>query len=103
MNQPSPYKLRKQLKRRRLIIGILILVPLLGFVLFSKRGIIARIGLESEKSAMLKEIEQAQKQQDSLKTVIKRLNSDTLLIEKLAREKYGMIRPGETVYKVEEK
>lgn len=102
MNKPSPYKLRKQLKRRRLIIAIIVIVPLVGFVLFSKRGVIARIGLETEKSTMMHEIQQAQRQQDSLQAIIKQLHSDTLLIEKLAREKYGMIRPGETVYTIDE-
>lgn len=82
--------------------AILILVPLLGFVLFSKRGIIARVGLEVEKQAMQEEIAQVRQQQDSLRTIIQRLQSDTTLIEKLAREKYGMVRPGETVYRVEQ-
>lgn len=82
--------------------AILILVPLLGFVLFSKRGVIARVGLEMEKQAMQAEIAQVRQQQDSLRTIIQRLQSDTTLIEKLAREKYGMVRPGETVYRVEQ-
>lgn len=102
MSQPSPHTLRKKLKRRRLIMAILILVPLLGFVLFSKRGIIARVGLEMEKQTMQAEIEQVRKQHDSLRAVIEQLQSDTVLIEKLAREKYGMVRPGETVYRVEQ-
>lgn len=82
--------------------AILILVPLFGFVLFSKRGIIARVGLEMEKQAMQAEIAQVRQQQDSLRIVIQRLQSDTTLIEKLAREKYGMVRPGETVYRIEQ-
>ena len=82
--------------------AILILVPLLGFVLFSKRGIIARVGLEMEKQTMPAEIAQVRQQQDSLRIIIQRLQSDTTLIEKLAREKYGMVRPGETVYRVEQ-
>lgn len=102
MAQPTPHTLRKKLKRRRLIMAILILVPVLGFVLFSKRGIIARVGLEMEKQAMQAEIAQVRQQQDSLRTIIQRLQSDTTLIEKLAREKYGMVRPGETVYRVEQ-
>jgi cell division protein FtsB len=102
MSQPTPHTLRKKLKRRRLIMAILILVPLLGFVLFSKRGIIARVGLEMEKQTMQAEIMQVRKQQDSLRAVIEQLQSDTALIEKLAREKYGMVRPGETVYRIEQ-
>ena len=100
MNQLSPYKQRKRLTRRRLVLAILVLVPVLGFVLFSKRGVIARAGLEMEKKEVFEDIRQARVQQDSLRTVIRQLQTDTLLIEKLAREKYGMIKPGETVYSV---
>lgn len=100
MNQPSPYKQRKRLTRRRLVLAIIVLVPIVGFVLFSKRGVIARVGLELEKQQALEEIARVRAQEDSLRKVIQHLQSDTLLIEKLAREKYGMIKPGETVYTV---
>ena len=83
------------------MLAIIVLVPVLGFVLFSKRGVIARVGLEMEKKEVLEEIRQARARQDSLRTEIGRLRTDTLLIEKLAREKYGMIKPGETVYSVQ--
>ncbi len=102
MNQISPYKQRKRLTRRRIVLAIIVLVPILGFVLFSRRGVIARVGLEMEKQSALEDIRQARTQQDSLRTVIQQLQTDTLLIEKLAREKYGMIKPGETVYSVKQ-
>ncbi len=102
MNQLSPYKQRKRLTRRRLVLSIIVLVPVLGFVLFSRRGIIARAGLEIEKKEVLDEIRQAHAQQDSLRATIQQLQADTLLIERLAREKYGMIKPGETVYSVKQ-
>ena len=40
---------------------------------------------------------------DSLKREIERLNSDTAYIERIAREKLGMARPGEKVFKFVEK
>lgn len=36
--------------------------------------------------------------EDSLRSVIKSLESDTTIIERLARERYGYVRPGEQVF-----
>ncbi len=85
-----------------MLIGALIALPLGGYVLFSSRGIVSRIELEWEKHKLLSNIETMKMQQDSLKAVIKRLETDTLLIEKLARERYGMTKPGEHVFIIEQ-
>ncbi len=37
---------------------------------------------------------------DSIENIIKKLDTDTFLIEKIAREKLGMIKKGEQVYKI---
>lgn len=50
---------------------------------------------------MQTEILQSKYQRDSLQRNIEKLHSDTLLIEQIAREKYGMIKQGETVFIVE--
>ncbi|MFW6276782.1 MAG: FtsB family cell division protein [Bacteroidota bacterium] len=39
---------------------------------------------------------------DSLKQRIKMLQKDTSEIERVAREKYGMVKPGEKVYILKE-
>jgi cell division protein FtsB len=39
---------------------------------------------------------------DSLKREIARMKTDTVAIERLARERFGMVRPGESIYRVEE-
>jgi len=63
-----------------------------------KRKRRARIRLEMEKRELQEQIAQQQRRQDSLRKLIERLRTDTLYIEKLAREQYGMVRPGEEVY-----
>ncbi len=51
-----------------------------------------------------KELTESQKTIDSLKVEIDRLRNDTAHIERIAREKYGMARENEKMYKfIEEK
>lgn len=101
MSQANPSKLRKALKRQWLYVSIAVGITLFGFVLFSNRGIVQRISLENKKRKMQTEILQSKYQRDSLQRNIEKLHSDTLLIEQIAREKYGMIKQGETVFIVE--
>lgn len=94
---------KRLMKRRRLLIGGLISLLLLGFVLFTNHGVIMRLRLESERQKFTKEIEQAQTRGDSLRKQVYILKTDTLEIERLARQNYGLIKPGEEVYFVEPK
>lgn len=71
-----------------------------SYLLFANNGIIARIRLEQQKAEMTEKVRQAEEETRKLQTHIKALESDKKTIEKVAREKYGMLRPGETVYRV---
>ena len=71
-----------------------------GFILFSNKGVFKRLSLEAEKRSMEEQIQAAQHEQQELLGQSKALDSDPRAIEKVAREKYGMIREGETVYKI---
>ena len=79
------------------IIGVLFL---LLYVLFNSNGIVPRIRLEMEKKEMQQKIQDAESEQKKLKDQSKALEGDKKAIEKVAREKYGMVRKGEKVYKV---
>src|SRR5262245_27324286 len=92
--------LKKQLRKRNVFISLLIIVPAILFVTFSSRGIVKHLSLESEKDVVQKKVDQAVEEQQQLKELSKALDKDPKAIEKVAREKYGMIRDGETVYKV---
>ncbi|MBL7999035.1 MAG: septum formation initiator family protein [Candidatus Kapabacteria bacterium] len=99
----SPQDAAKKLKRRRtLAIGV-ILCAVSAFLLFSNHGIITRVKLERKKSVLLNDLDALKSSSDSLRTTSRRLQTDTMEIERLAREKYGMIKPGEKVYIVKEK
>ncbi|HYF04291.1 MAG TPA: septum formation initiator family protein [Patescibacteria group bacterium] len=103
MSQPSIPKQKKEIKRNRLIVGSVIGILFAGFVLFSEYGLWTRFRLEFKKRALEEEVQASQKQQDSLVRMIRVLKTDTLEIERIAREEYGMVKPGEKVYIVPEK
>jgi len=71
-----------------------------SFITFSNKGILQRWRLESQKRAMEEKIHQVQQEQLKLQEQSKALDCDLKAIEKVAREKYGMIREEETVYKI---
>ena len=55
----------------------------------------ARADLEAERAALVV----VQQEIDSLEVWADSLRSDDATIERIAREEYGMIRPGETLYR----
>jgi cell division protein FtsL len=85
------------------VIGWVVIAGLLcgaGFFFFGKQGIYYLIRDQRAKSA---EIRQGRHTIDSLRQEIARLTSDTAYIERIAREKLGMARPDEKIYKFIEK
>jgi cell division protein FtsB len=85
--------------RRRGIITIVGAILLL-YLLFDNKGIIARIRLELQKQEMTEKVRQAEQETKQLQSELKALQGDKQTIEKVAREKHGMVREGETVYRV---
>jgi cell division protein FtsB len=73
---------------------------ILLYVLFNNQGIVQRVRLERQKKEMLQKIQQAEQEQKQLQDQSKALDGDKKAIEKVAREKYGMVREGEKVYRV---
>lgn len=70
------------------------------YVLFDNKGIVRRISLEVQRSEMRAKVEEAKEETKRLQAQIKALEGDKKTIEKIARERYGMAKPGETVYRV---
>jgi cell division protein FtsB len=91
--------LRRLLRNRRLLIILAIALPLTGYVLFGSRGIIQRLRLEHQKAEMEQRIREAEAEASRLKDESNALENDRATIERVAREKHGMVRPGETVYR----
>ena len=91
---------KKLLKNRKLMLALGAAVLLGGYVLFGNRGILQRIRLQQQKAELEVKIRQAEEETKSLQSQSKALDGDKKAIEKVAREKYGMVREGEKVYKV---
>ena len=85
-------------KRWTMLLGLGLL--LVFWVLLHNKGVIARVRLEQEKRQMELKIQLAQEENARLQGQIKALEGDKKTVEKIAREKYGMAREGETVYRV---
>jgi cell division protein FtsB len=84
--------------------GLLVLACILLFyLLFDNKGIIARIQLEGERNELLAKIDAAQHETDTLHRHIEALTHDRQTIETIAREKYGMTRNGEKLYRIQKK
>lgn len=95
--------LKKLLGNRRAMIGLVVGVPIAIFVLFGNRGVVQRFRLQAQKTEIEQKILEAEAENRKLQAESKALDGDKKAIEKVAREKYGMIREGETVYKVRKK
>jgi cell division protein FtsB len=84
--------------RKRLLFAGAILLTVSGFLLFSSYGIIKSIKLATQRIESIDELKNLAHTNDSLRQKIKELQNDTNEIERIAREKYGMMKPGEKIY-----
>ncbi|HCV42173.1 MAG TPA: hypothetical protein DGH68_01720 [Bacteroidetes bacterium] len=95
--------LKKLVKNKRAMLGLVIGIPLVLFLLFGNHGVVQRLRLQGQKAELQAKIQQAEAETKQLQAESKALDGDKKAIEKVAREKYGMAREGETVYKVRKK
>jgi cell division protein FtsB len=91
---------KRVFKTRRRAHFVIIGTLLVSYVMSNNRGIVARIRLEHERQVMIEKVRAADEETKRLESYLKALDGDKKTIEKVAREKYGMAREGETVYKV---
>lgn len=90
-------------KKINVFIIFTIITIVVAFIIFSPSGIINRILLSKKQSELLELIREEEKIRDSLSKKIIDLQKDTLEIEKLAREKYGMKRPNDKIFLIPRK
>ena len=93
---------KRQKKKNKLKTYFLLTIFLSGVVfLFTiDFGVIKLINLKKERSDLQLEIEQLLTQQITIREEIKKLKYDTSYVEKIARERFLMVKPGEKVFKV---
>jgi len=93
-------KARKILKNRRLALALALGLVLFVYVLVNNKGVITRIRLEIQYREAVQKVKEAEEETKRLQAQLKALEGDKKTIEKIARERYGMARQGETVYRI---
>jgi cell division protein FtsB len=103
MAEENKQKLYENPIKRHLVVGGVILFVILILYLFTDYGAINKISYLSQKEDLVLKSKKLKHEIDSLKDLEQKLKTDTLAIERLAREKYGMIKEGETVIFIKKK
>ena len=77
-------------------------IVFLGVWLFEATGIVEYFRMTAELTRMEREIAELEQVNQALAEEIHRIETDPLALEKLARERLGYVRKGETVYQLVE-
>lgn len=91
---------RQRRRWRRLLVGLGLLL-LIWIAFFDSHSLYRRLRWSYEASRLRAQNEALRQTIDSLQQQLKQGITDEM-VERIAREQYGMRRPGETVYHVEE-
>ena len=88
--------------QKRFLRGVILLfvAALLIIFVFGDHGLFQLYKLKKERAEIQLYISQLRKNRETLSNEKNRLENDFKYIEKLAREKYRMAKPGEKVFKV---
>ena len=84
------------------LLMVTIVVGCISLLLFSDRGLINLWSLKKEKLEIQNEINDLRNQIAMLEKEEEKLKFDEKYIEKIAREKFKMVKPGERVFKVKD-
>ncbi|MCC5907067.1 MAG: septum formation initiator family protein [Balneolaceae bacterium] len=86
--------------KRTWLIGLLAAFVAVWFLFFDTHSLMTKIKLENQKKDLIERTEEYQLRTAELEQKIKDLETSPDLLEKIAREDYGMRKPDETVYKI---
>jgi len=86
--------------KKSFLVILLVAFVVAWFTFIDTYSLKTRWDLYTQKEDLKERTEELNNRSEELKVKIDRLNEDPALLEKIAREEYGMRKPGETVYKV---
>jgi cell division protein FtsB len=86
--------------RKKFFMYLVVLLAVLSFAVFGKKGILQRVELEMENRNLKEKLAQEQQKTLMLQKEIEEIKTSDKKIEKVAREKFGMVKDGEEIYKV---
>ena len=84
-----------------MILYLIVLLFIVSYAVFGKKGILQRVELEMENKELQRKLKDEQDKNLMLQKEIDELKSSDKKVEKVAREKYGMLKDGEEIYKVQ--
>ncbi len=87
-------------KKIYLIIAFVVSLLFLLVLTFSDQGFYDHYVFKKKLNELQQTIDSLKKVNDSLSVEIELLKSNPEKIEQVAREKYGLIKPGEKIYKI---
>ena len=82
------------------ILMVALVIGCISLLVFSDRGLINLWSLKKEKQEIQNEINDLRNQIAMLEKEEEKLKFDEKYIEKIAREKFKMVKPGERVFKI---
>ena len=88
---------------KKILLGLLGLVIVIWFLFIDVYSLKTRWELGQQKKELIQKTEELKKESEILEQNIQNLKKNPNLIEKIAREEYGMKKPGERVYKIKKK
>jgi len=83
-----------------LLLSVSFFAVMMLVALFHEEGILKVFTWQEDLAAMRASTEDLKEENRGLRTQIDRLKTDPLAIEKIAREKLNLARPGETIYHI---
>lgn len=82
--------------------GVLVVILSFVFVIvFSEHGLLDYVKLKRQIKSVSQSIDKLEKENVVLKGQVDRLQKDDRYLEELARQKFGFIRDGERLYRIE--
>jgi cell division protein FtsB len=96
---PRGSKLSKKLLKLHFkkILLVFIIVVVFYYLFFGAYGFINIVKLKRKENRLKREKQELLKEEKALLDSLRKIKNDTFLLEKIAREKLGMIKPGDTV------
>jgi cell division protein FtsB len=85
--------------KRRALAGAALGIAAAGLLVFGGAGAVRAWQMRQEVEVLEREIQELRAEADRLNRTVDRLREDPALVEQIAREDLGMVRPGEKVLK----
>jgi cell division protein FtsB len=94
-------QVRAEMKKRRLVFVTFVILSFIYLsisLLFGDMGLFTYIGLNKTKKNLEKQVVEINRQNEEIKAQITLLKEDPFYKEKLAREEFGLAKPGEYIF-----